>query len=156
MPKDISPSLLRTQSKVPSLFGKKGFVAAFTIFYTQASFIFWTRDCFPFNEVKLFPFNSISPKKKKRLLARLNGIQKYLYFRPCAVLLELEKELSCHYQIFFSWKKNFGRLNLDSIGLLLGIATHPFFIYLPFVTGTITRFGASRMRLELRRTRLWS
>ena len=63
MPKDISPSLLRTQSKVPSLFGKKGFVAAFTIFYTQASLIFWTRDYFPFNEVKFFPFNSISPKK---------------------------------------------------------------------------------------------
>ena len=120
MPKDISPSLLRTQSKVPSLFGKKGFVAAFTIFYTQASFIFWTRDCFPFNEVKLFPFNSISPKKKKRLLAKLNGIQKYLYFRPCAVFLELEKELSCHYQNILQLEEEFwalkSRLHWSTLG----------------------------------------
>ena len=48
--------------------------------------------------------------RKRRLLARLNGIQKALSFRPCLALLELEKELTLQYQNILHLEEEFWSL----------------------------------------------
>jgi hypothetical protein len=65
--------------------------------------------------------------KKRRLLARLNGIQKSLSFRPCVVLLDLEKDLTCQYQNILHLEEEFWALKSKLQWSTLGDRNTSFF-----------------------------
>uniref|UniRef100_A0A2N9FQ21 Reverse transcriptase domain-containing protein n=1 Tax=Fagus sylvatica TaxID=28930 RepID=A0A2N9FQ21_FAGSY len=106
-----------------------------TIWFSDPSFPSLVKDawgCFPHNvnlAIKDFSnrarlwnrevFGNIF-HKKKRLLARLNGIQRSLSHRPCAALLDLEKDLSYKYQNILRLEEEFwalkSRLHWSTLG----------------------------------------
>lgn len=96
-----------------------------TIWFSDPSFPNLVRDswlCFPHDvnlEIKDFMNRALKRNrevfgnifhKKKHLLACLNGIQKSLSFRPCAALLDLERDLTCQYQNILILEEEFWAL----------------------------------------------